>query len=107
MSPNIDLIACFYLMGAAQSVVFVVLLLKVSCPAHRANRYLAAIPLTFALALVGKFLIYTRHFRDVPQLLGVYIPLDFACGPLVYSLLKSVNLAAFCVDMKGWAIRRL
>jgi hypothetical protein len=81
--------------------IFDGLLLRAIRQEHRANRYLVAFLLTFALALVNKFLIYTRHLRGVPQLFGLFWPLDFAYGPLVYFLLKSVNRAALCVDTKA------
>jgi len=100
MSASIDFIAVVYLLGAAQALVFVVLLLRAPRSAQHANRCLAAFLLTFALALVDEFLLYTRYYRDVPQLLGVLWPLDFVYGPLMYFYFKALTEQHFVLTRK-------
>jgi AraC-like DNA-binding protein len=88
MSPSIDPITIIFLLGAAQAVFFAVLLLRAR---HHANRYLAAFLVVFATALVDEFLLSTGHYRDVPRLLGVFWPLDFLYGPLLYIYTRALT----------------
>jgi AraC-like DNA-binding protein len=84
MQPAIGLSAVVFLIGAAQATFFAALLARPGHSNRQANRYLAALLLVFALALIDEFLLHSRYYRTVPQLLAVLWPLDFLYGPLFY-----------------------
>jgi AraC-like DNA-binding protein len=67
-----------------------------------AHRFLAALLTLFSLGLVDGFMSVTYYYLRYPSLIGVYWPLHFAYGPLVYLYAKSLTAPQW--NMQRWKV---
>lgn len=92
MEPAFNLMPVLLLFGAVQGLFFSLVLFRMKTGNRFANRLLASLLLLFAIGLVDGFLSVTYAFLRFPFLIGIYRPLQFAYGPLVYFYVKSLTV---------------
>lgn len=91
MDPAINLYSIFLLLGAAHGVFlsFALLITKNGDPVG--CRILASLTLLFAIDLGIEFLEQTRYLLYAPQILIIYINIDYLFGPLTYLYVRALT----------------
>lgn len=92
MEPVFNLMPVVLLFGAAQGLFFSLVLFRMKTGNRFANRLLAWLLLLFTIGLVDGFLSATYLFFRYPALIGIYWPLQFSYGPLIYFYVKSLTV---------------
>jgi AraC-like DNA-binding protein len=90
--PAFNLLPALILFGAIQGLFFSLVLFRMRTGNRLANRLLASLLLFFTIGLVDGFLSVTYTFLRYPFLIGIYWPLQFAYGPLIYFYVKSLTV---------------
>lgn len=86
--PSLDSWTTLFLLAAAQGV-FLALVLFIARPGlHGVNRWLAGFLLCFSITLLDYVGFWSGYHYYFPFLAGIYLPLAFLMGPLLYLYIR-------------------
>jgi AraC-like DNA-binding protein len=90
-SPSLDSWTTLFLLAAAQGI-FLALVLFVARPGpRRANWWLAGFLLCYSITLIDYVGFWSGYHYYFPHLAGIYLPLAFLFGPLLYLYVRRLT----------------
>lgn len=97
------LVPLAYLLGAVQGIFLAAALFTSKAGNQRANRYLGALTLVFAAALIDYFLDFTQLINSIIELRTILWPKEFLYGPLLYFYVREMTRPGqFLLKEKQW-----
>jgi hypothetical protein len=91
IGPNVGFLAVLNLLGAAQGVLLALALLTTKSGRQSANRLLAALTLTIAIAVSGAVLLTSNYIFAFPHLSRLHHPFVFLAAPLLFLYIRELT----------------
>lgn len=91
IGPNVGFLAVLNLLGAAQGVLLALALLTTKSGRQTANRLLAALTLTIAIAVSGAVLLTSNYVFAFPHLSRLHHPFVFLAAPLLFLYIRELT----------------
>lgn len=95
--PTLDTWTSIFLLVAGQGFFLAFLLFSTLRRQERANLWLGLLILIFALTLVDYVGYWTNYNHQFPRFAGIYEPLAFLIGPLLYVYLKELGTTRYAL----------